>query len=76
MTEPELTGAYLMLRGKTEEAIKVELARIKALEAALRTIREAIPKYLKGEMSEHDFALVVLENVDSAMVNKALEDRK
>lgn len=43
------------------------------LEAALRTIREAIPGYLKGEMSEHDFALVVLGAAGSAMVNKALE---
>ena len=43
------------------------------LRSALRTIREAIPGYLKGEMSEHDFALVVLGSADSAMVNKALE---
>ena len=53
-----------------------EMSRVATLEAALRTIRSAVPGYLKGEMSEHDFALLVLENVDSAKVNKALEGKK
>jgi hypothetical protein len=50
-----------------------EAERLATLEAALRTIQSAIPNYLKGEMSEHDFALLVLGAADSAMVNKALE---
>jgi hypothetical protein len=54
----------------------IEASGYATLEAALRTIQSAIPGYLKGEMSEHDFALLVLGEVDSAMVNKALEDRK
>jgi hypothetical protein len=50
--------------------------RLATLSAALRTIQSAIPGYLKGEMSEHDFALLVLEHADSSMVNKALEKVK
>ena len=59
----------------TITSIVEETKRVATLEAALRTIREAIPGpgYLKGEMSEHDFALLVLEQADSSIVNKALE---
>jgi hypothetical protein len=57
----------------TITSIVEETKRVATLEAALRTIREAIPGYLKGEMSEHDFAILVLGEADSAMVNKALE---
>lgn len=46
---------------------------IETLSSALVTIRSSIPGYLKGEMSEHDFALLVLGAADSSMVNKALE---
>ena len=48
-------------------------AHIETLETALRTIQSAVPKYLKKEMTAEEFALVVIGEVDSAMVNKALE---
>lgn len=50
--------------------------RLATLEAALRTIQSAVPKYLKKEMTAEEFALVVLGAVDNAMVNKALEQLK
>jgi hypothetical protein len=42
------------------------------LETAIRTIQSAIPGYLKGEMSEHDFAILVLGEVDGKAVNAAM----
>lgn len=63
----------IVLKGDDLEAVRSILSQLLAVRPALRTIREAIPKYLKGEMSEHDFALVVLEQADSSIVNKALE---
>jgi hypothetical protein len=54
----------------------IEATGYATLEAALRTIQSAIPGYLKGEMSEHDFALLVLGATDSSIVNKALEGKK
>jgi hypothetical protein len=59
-----------------EARAAIEAANVATLESALRTIQSAIPGYLKGEMSEHDFALLVLEHADSSMVNKALEKVK
>jgi hypothetical protein len=59
-----------------EARAAIEATQVATLETALRTIQSAIPGYLKGEMSEHDFALLVLEAADSAKVNKALEKGK
>lgn len=55
------------------EAAFAVMCNVATLEAALRTIQSAIPGYLKGEMSEHDFAILVIGEADSSMVNKALE---
>lgn len=57
-------------------AIAVDLSRYLTLEAALRIIQSAIPGYLKGEMTEKEFALVCVGAVDNAKVNKALEGKK
>jgi hypothetical protein len=61
--------------GFHEEEAQEIIARLVVPTAALRTIQSAIPGYLKGEMSEHDFALLVLEQADSAKVNKALDGK-
>lgn len=66
----------VMLQGTDLEAVRTVLSQLLAVRPALRTIRSAIPGYLKGEMSEHDFALLVLEQADSSIVNKALEKGK
>jgi hypothetical protein len=50
--------------------------RTETLEAALRTIQDAIPKYLKKQMTAEEFALVVIGEADSGKVNKALEKGK
>jgi hypothetical protein len=62
-----------MYAARRRATVALEAIDHATLEAALRTIQSAIPGYLKGEMSEHDFALLVLEQADSAKVNKALE---
>lgn len=74
----ELEGFFwcTKMRAWVAAELAVEASGYETLETALRTIREAIPGYLKGEMSEHDFALLVLGAADSAMVNKALEGKK
>jgi hypothetical protein len=46
--------------------------RLATISSALRTIQSAIPGYLKGEMSEHDFAILVLGEVDGKAVNAAM----
>ena len=56
----------------SDEASFALICQATILEAALRTIRSSIPGYLKGEMSEHDFALLVLEQTDSKAVNAAM----
>jgi len=66
----------IALQGADLEAVRSVLRQLLAARLAIRTIQSAIPGYLKGEMSEHDFALLVLESVDSDKVNKALEVRK
>ena len=48
------------------------------LEAALRAIQEAIPKYVHPEpkLSAEEFAFICVGAVDNAKVNKALEGKK
>lgn len=53
--------------------VAADLDRLATLEAALRTIRSAVPGYLKKEMTAEEFAILVIGEADSGMVNKALE---
>jgi hypothetical protein len=57
-----------------EDVAGEAVRHIETLETALRTIQSAVPKYLKKEMTAEEFALVVIGEVDSAKVNKALEE--
>lgn len=82
MSEPSrkslgMASALLATEQQVRRAVLAsELDRLATFEAALRTIQSSIPGYLKKEITAEEFALVVLENVDSAKVNKALEARK
>jgi len=59
-----------------QQALLEAAERLVVLEAALRTIQSAVPKYLKKEMTAEEFALVVIGEVDSGRVNRALEDSR
>ena len=59
-----------------QQALLEAAERLVVLEAALRTIQSAVPKYLKKEMTAEEFALVCVGEVDNAKVNKALEKVK
>jgi hypothetical protein len=72
MTDDDAVGQYTAPYTRVVSESQLT-ARVATLEAALRTIQSAIPGYLKGEMTEHDFALLVLGEADSSTVNKALE---
>jgi hypothetical protein len=63
----------IALQGADLEAMRSVLRQLLAVRPAVVTIQSAIPKYLKGEMTDHHFAMVVLSAADSSIVNKALE---
>lgn len=68
--------AYPLAPSINMETDMTDAERLATLETVLRTIQSAVPKYLKKEMTAEEFALVVIGEVDSGKVNKALEKGK